>query len=177
MRNKIICYTVLFLSLSPILTQGQDIALFEQINGRYDFTFVGNTMNTAENNPSNFFVTTTASTATLNLSPDDTIIRAYLYWAGSGDGDFNVNLNGIPITAERTFSHTRFFAPNTFTYFSAFTDITAIVQATGNGNYTLSELDISAFELLHYSRKTNFAGWAILIVYENPSLTLNQLNI
>ena len=177
MRSKIICYIILLLTLSPFLIHGQDIALFEQVNGRYDFTFVGNTMNTAENNPTNFFVTTTSSTASLNLTPEDTIIRAYLYWAGSGDGDFEVNLNGIPIIAERTFSHSRFFAPNTFTYFSAFTDVTAIVQATGNGDYTLSELDISAFEALHYSRKTNFAGWAILIVYENPSLTLNQLNI
>lgn len=177
MRSKIICYIILLLTLSPFLIHGQDIALFEQVNGRYDFTFVGNTMNTAENNPTNFFVTTTSSTASLNLTPEDTIIRAYLYWAGSGDGDFEVNLNGIPIIAERTFSHSRFFAPNTFTYFSAFTDVTAIVQAAGNGDYTLSELDISAFEALHYSRKTNFAGWAILIVYENPSLTLNQLNI
>jgi gliding motility-associated-like protein len=111
------------------------------------------------------------------MSPSDRIVRAYLYWAGSGDGDFQVNLNGNPLTADRTFSHERFFSPSTFTYFSAFKDITSYVQATGNGTYTLSDLDISAFEALHYSRKTNFAGWAILIVYENPSLTLNQLNI
>ena len=151
--------------------------MYTQVNGRYDFTFVGNTMNIAENNPTNFFVTNTSSSATLNLGPDDTIIRAYLYWAGSGDGDFEVDLNGTTITPDRTFSHTRFFSPNTFTYFSAFKDITSLVQSTGNGTYTLSNLDISAFELLHYSRKTNFAGWAILIVYENPNLTLNQLNI
>lgn len=31
----------------------QDISLYTQVNGRYDFTFVGNTMNTAENNPTN----------------------------------------------------------------------------------------------------------------------------
>ena len=31
--------------------------------------------------------------------------------------------------------------------------------------------------MLHYSRKTNFAGWAILIVYQNDALPLNQLNI
>jgi gliding motility-associated-like protein len=161
----------------PTFTKGQDISLFTQVNGRYDFTFVGNTMNIAENNPTNFYVTNTSSSATLNLGPSDTIIRAYLYWAGSGDGDFEVDLNGTTITPDRTFSHSRFFNPNTFTYFSAFKDITTLVQTTGNGTYTLSNLDISPFEALHYSRKTNFAGWAILIVYENPSLTLNQLNI
>jgi gliding motility-associated-like protein len=155
----------------------QDITLYEQINGRYDFTFIGNTMNSAENNPTFSYITSSSSAAQLNMSPSDRIVRAYLYWAGSGDGDFQVNLNGNPLTADRTFSHARFFSPNTFTYFSAFKDITSYVQATGNGTYTLSDLDISAFEALHYSRKTNFAGWAILIVYENPSLTLNQLNI
>lgn len=161
----------------PSSVIGQNISLYEQVNGRYDFTFVGNTLNSAENNPTFGYVTGNSSAATLNLNTDDTVIRAYLYWAGSGDGDFEVDLNGIPLTAERTFSHSRFFSPNTFTYFSAFKDITSIVQSTGNGTYTLSNLDISAYEPLHYSRKTNFAGWAILIVYENPNLTLNQLNI
>ena len=177
MLKKLLCLIFLTQILIPTFTKAQDISLYTQVNGRYDFTFVGNTMNIAENNPTNFFVTNTSSSATLNLGPDDTIIRAYLYWAGSGDGDFEVDLNGTTITPDRTFSHTRFFSPNTFTYFSAFKDITSLVQSTGNGTYTLSNLDISAFELLHYSRKTNFAGWAILIVYENPNLTLNQLNI
>lgn len=177
MLKKLFYFVFLFQILFPSFIKAQDISLFTQINGRYDFTFVGNTMNTAENNPTNFYVTNTSSSATLNLSSDDTIRRAYLYWAGSGDGDFEVDLNGMTITPDRTFSHSRIFAPNTFTYFSAFKDITTLVQTTGNGTYTLSNLDISAFEALHYSRKTNFAGWAILIIYENPNLTLNQLNI
>jgi gliding motility-associated-like protein len=175
--KKIIYFIFQFLLFCPLILKGQDISLFEQINGRYDFTFIGNTMNSAENNPTFGYVTSSTSSAELNLSPSDNIIRAYLYWAGSGDGDFNVNLNGNSIVADRTFTHSRFFSPNTFTYFSAFKDITSFVQTNGNGTYTLSELDISAFEPLHYSRKTNFAGWAILIVYENQSLTLNQLNI
>ena len=163
--------------MSSTSARSQNISLYEQVNGRYDFTFVGNTMNSAENNPSPFLVTGTSSSADLNLNPDDTLLKAYLYWAGSGDGDFEVELNGIPITPDRTFSHSRFYEPNTFTYFSAFKDITAMVATTGNGTYTLSELDISPFEMLHYSRKTNFAGWAILIVYQNDTLPLNQLNI
>ena len=175
--KKIIYFIFQFLLFCPLIIKGQDISLFEQINGRYDFTFIGNTMNSAENNPTFGYITGTTSSADLNLNPSDNVIRAYLYWAGSGDGDFNVNLNGTSLVADRTFSHSRFFSPNTFTYFSAFKDITSFVQNTGNGTYTLSELDISAFEPLHYTRKTNFAGWAILIVYENPTLTLNQLNI
>jgi hypothetical protein len=158
-------------------TNGQNVSLYNQFNGRYDFTFIGNTMNTAENNPSPGYVTNTSSTATLSLNSGDVIEKAYLYWAGSGDGDFEVNLNSEVITPDRTFSLFRVFGNLIFTYFSAFKDITTLIQTTGNGDYTLSNLDISAFEELHFQRKTNFAGWAIVIIYKNDVLPLNQVNI
>ena len=134
-------------------------------------------MNTAENNPSPGYVTNTSSVATLSLNSGDVIEKAYLYWAGSGDGDFEVNLNSEVITPDRTFSLFRVFGNLIFTYFSAFKDITTLIQTTGNGDYTLSNLDISAFEELHFQRKTNFAGWAIVIIYKNDALPLNQVNI
>ena len=153
------------------------MSLYSQFNGRYDFTFIGNTMNSAENNPSSGYVTGTSSSATLSLNSTDVIEKAYLYWAGCGDGDFEVNLNADVITPDRTFSLVKVFNGITFTYFSAFKDVTSIIQATGNGDYTLSNLDISPFEDLHFQRKTNFAGWAIVIVYKNDTLPLNQVNI
>jgi len=176
LRTKKQLLNTLFLLIS-VSVLSQNITLYEQINGRYDFTFIGNTLNSAENNPSISFVTETSSAAVLNMNSSDVISRAYLYWAGSGDGDFEVKLNGITINASRTFSHERVYNGNTFSYFSAFKDITSFVTSTGNGTYTLSDLDISEFEGLHYTRKTNFAGWAILIVYQNEQLPLNQLNI
>jgi hypothetical protein len=151
---------------------GQDIMLYEQFNGRYDFTFFGNTLNTQENNTTTNSVTVTSSAATLNLNPTDIIEKAYLYWAGSGDGDLNVTLNTTAITPDRTFAFSRFFDDLEFTYFSAFKDVTTLVQNAGNGTYTLSDLDISPFEDLHLQRRTNFAGWAIVIIYKNPNLPL-----
>ncbi|MBP6557095.1 MAG: gliding motility-associated C-terminal domain-containing protein [Flavobacterium sp.] len=156
---------------------GQDITLYEQFNGTYDFTFLGNTLNTAENNFSANSVTITSSSSTLTLNPNATVVKAYLYWAGSGDGDFNVQLNATPITPDRTFSYLRNFSGVIFSYFSAFKDITTLVQTTGNGSYTLSDFDISDYVPLHLQRKTNFAGWAIVIVYSDPNLPLNQINI
>ena len=158
-------------------TNAQNVALYNQFNGRYDFTFVGNTMNTAENNTAPGLVTINSSTATLSLNATDVIEKAYLYWAGSGDGDFEVNLNSETITPDRTFSLVKVFNGVTFTYFSAFKDITSQIQTTGNGDYTLSNLDISPFEDLHFQRRTNFAGWAILIIYKNNALPLNQINV
>ena len=174
--NRFLFLWVVF--LGPLANAvGQEVSLFQQFNGRYDFTFIGNTLNTAENNTSESLITTTSSSTVLNLSTDDVVEKAYLYWAGCGDGDFEVNLNSADITPDRFFSLSKTFNNQDFTYFSAFKDITSLIQSTGNGTYTLSNLDISPFEALHFTRKTNFAGWAILIIYKNENLALNQINV
>lgn len=175
LKRKLLFFIALFLNIYCV--SGQDITLYQQLNGRYDFTFFGNTMNTVENNSTTGLVTVTSSAASLTLNPNDVIEKAYLYWAGCGDGDFEVNLNTTAISADRTFAHSRVFSGIEFTYFSAFKDITTFIQNTGNGNYTLSNLDVSAFEELHGTRRTNFAGWAILIIYSNANLPYNQINI
>ena len=175
LKRKLLCFIVFFLHIYSV--RSQDISLYEQLNGTFDFTLMGNTLNLSENNFTNGPVTTTTSSASLNLNNDASVVRAYLYWAGSGDGDFNIKLNANNITPDRTFSYQRNFDGLVFTYFSAFKDITQLVQTTGNGNYTLSELDVSPYNSLHLQRKTNFAGWAIVIVYSRPSLPLNQINI
>jgi len=157
---------------------GQNISLYNQYNGTYDFIFIGNTLNTIENNndggiqPPCTILTT--SSATLNLSPNDVIEKAYLYWAGSGTGDFDVKLNNQDVSAQRTFS---IINSAGLPCFSAFNDITALVQATGNGLYTFSDLDLSAVIDPYCSSGGNFGGWAIVIIYKNPSLPINQINV
>lgn len=157
-------------------TFAQNIGLYNQFNGRYDFTFVGNTLNPAENSFQFSPAVFTTSNATLALNSGDIIERAYLYWAGCGTGDFDVKLNGTDITATRTFSNA-LIQSQTYNFFSAFADVTAQVQATGNGVYTLSDLDVTSFINFHYQNRTNFAGWALVIVFKNPALPLNQLNV
>ena len=156
---------------------GQDISLFQQFNGRYDFVFVGNTLNPIENSFQDIPAVYTTSSANLSLNSNDVIEKAYLYWAGCGTGDFDVKLNGQTVTPDRTFSLQRVAFNLVFDYFSAIKDVTAQVQSTGNGTYTISDLDVSSFIELHAQRSTNFAGWALIIVYKNQNLPLNQLNI
>lgn len=154
----------------------QNISLYNQFNGRYDFTFVGNTLNPIENSFQSFPAVLTTSDASLTLNSGDNIESAYLYWAGCGTGDFDVKLNGTDVTATRTFSNA-LVQGQTYNFFSAFANVTSQVQATGNGLYTFSDLDVSSFITLHSQNSTNFAGWALIVVYKNPSLPLNQLNI
>jgi len=156
---------------------GQDISLLQQFNGRYDFTFVGNTLNPEEDSFMIDPVILTTSSAALTLTPNDVVIKAYLYWAGCGPGDFEVKLNNQTILPDRIFSHHRIANDLDLDYFSAFTDITSVVQSTGNGTYTLSELDLNQWIPFYFQNRTNFGGWAIIIVYQNPALPLNQLNV
>ena len=177
MKTKLhfLVFSIILLSLAPI--KAQTIELYSQFNGRYDFVFVGNTMNLAENGTGAACVVNTSSSATLTLNASSTIEKAYLYWAGSGNGDFEVNLNGNALTASRTFGLTQ--STSGLPFFSAFVEVTNLVQTTGNGLYTLADLDVSDVltPSAYCNNGTNFAGWALVIVYSDPALTLNQLNV
>lgn len=168
-----------FLFLLTIQSYGQQISLYDQFNGNYDYTAIGATLNTEENNdsdaPSSCIINTSAS-ANLNLLPTQNITAAYLYWAGSGTGDLNVTLNGQAITPDRVFTTNL----NTLDFFSAFKDVTNLVTTTGNGTYTLSDFDLNdVIDTIpgYCSRASNFGGWSIIVVYEDFSLPLNQLSI
>ena len=97
-----------------------------------------------------------------------------MYWSGPGSGDFEVELNGIPIEATRTFG---LVANSGLNYFAAYVDVTSIVAAGGNGTYTFSELDLAAIIPTYCPGGTNFGGWAIYVIYEDPALTLNQISL
>lgn len=167
---------LLFFFLFKISTSlfAQDIALFEQFNGRFDYTAIGNTLNTIENGSGGACSILTSSSANLNLNTNQNIVAAYLYWAGSGNGDFNITLNGIPISAERTFNDA---IGATRVFFAAFTDVTEIVTNLGNATYTISDFDLTTTIQPYCPTGTNFGGWAISVIYEDASLPLNQLNV
>lgn len=168
-----ICMLIALLSFS--YTHAQDIELFQQFGGRIDFTMIGNTLNQQENGLFSSCVINTESTTELNLSTDNTVQAAFLYWAGSGTGDFEVQLNNIAITPTRTFEDVQ--GTNGLPFFSAFTDVTEQVLNTGNGSYTLSEFDLTAVIPNYCGNATNFGGWSIIIVYQNDTLPLNQINV
>jgi len=158
----------------------QDISLFRQFNGQYDYTAFGNTLNIEENGQGGQCFILTSSSADFQLQPNQEIVAAYMYWAGSGPGDFNVTLNQVPINAERTFNVTFNSGGQDYIYFAAFADVTQQIQSTGNGNYTLSDLDLTLIIPAYCSPPgsgTNFGGWAVTVVYEDATLSNNQVNV
>ncbi len=157
--------------LVPSLFFAQQVQLFQQFNGRLDFTAFGNTLNEFPNTETGYCDMLPQSSATLALTSGQTFMSAHLYWGSIGTGDFDVELNGTAISAQRIFSHTF----NGLPYFGAYADVTNLVATTGNGVYTFSGLDVAA--LLPNYCGTNFGGWAIYVIYGDPSLRLNQISL
>lgn len=161
---------------------GNPFSLYRQFNGRYDYLAIGNTLNIQENASileSSECGVLTQSSANLSVLPSQRIEAAYLYWAGSGLGDFDVTLNNIPVSAERTFFSTTDLGSNRHKpSFGAFADVTGIVR--NSGTYTVSDFDISdtlEHDLDYCYEGINFAGWSVIIVYSDSSLPYNQVGV
>lgn len=163
-----------FLVFMSLFTEAQDIELYQQFNGRYDYTAIGNSLNLTENGTSIDCEIHTEASAELVLNANQSIVAAYLYWAGSGTGDFEIKLNGQAISAERSFNDS---LDENRVFFAGFADVTSQLQLGGSGMYTVSDLDLSDVIPPYCPTGTNFAGWAITVIYEDDSLPLNQLNV
>ncbi len=157
---------ILFLCTLSLFAQ-DPISLYQQFNGSFDFASFGNTLNIEENGPGTSCSVLNSSSATFMLDPDQTLTAAYLYWAGSGTGDFDVSLNGNAVTPDRTFSIQG--GATSLPFFSGFADVTSIVANNTDGNYTFSdfEIDVSG----HCSNGLNFGGWSVLVIFDDPDLT------
>jgi gliding motility-associated-like protein len=171
--------------LAPLLGFGQinvPHTLYQQFNGPFDYTIIGNTHNQIDNwaSPPPPCVMQTSSSATLNLASNQTIVGAYLIWAGIGNGQgTNITLNGNNIQPD--YINVLDAHPSTFlfpwNYFSAVKNITNYVQTYGNGLYQVSNFDLNPFIAFYCSNAVYYAGWNIIIVYSNPNLPNKQLNI
>ncbi|MBS3738573.1 MAG: T9SS type B sorting domain-containing protein [Psychroflexus sp.] len=156
------------------------LQLRAQFNGQFDYKIIGNTLTTADN-----ATTTTAtcpfiasSSANLTLNANENIVAAYLYWFGIGDGTFDpdVEVNGNNFIADEI----SIVDPvqNNFTFFySAFKEISNIVQGTGSGNYVFSGLNLNPIIGSYCSNSSENSGWAILVIYEDNTLPIQQVNV
>lgn len=172
MKRYLFLLFFLFFCLSK--GYGQEIEQFQVFAGRFDYTAFGNTLNLEENGIDINCEVLTSSAATFQLDQNQTIVAAYLYWAGSGTGDFEVVLNEQSISAERTFSDQ---IDDERVFFAAFADVTNILQTQGVGLYTLSDLDVTDVIDPFCPTGTNFAGWAVTVIFEDSNLPLNVVNV
>lgn len=165
---KKLLFLIAFISSFSGFTQ--PISNFKHFSGQYDFTMIGNTLNSAANGTGASCTILTQSSAVLTLSAGQTVKAAYLYWSGSGSlqqADLNVKLNGTAVASQRTFTASM---SGGLPFFGAFADVTTQVQSTGNGTYLLSDFDISSVIAPYCPTGINYAGWSIIVIYEDLTL-------
>ena len=164
----------------------QPITQYLDFNGRYDFLMFGNTNNVKGNSTALEFNCSTdnKSSSTANFTLPVTasgIKKAILYWSGSGSGDWDVNfsgpngLNNMALTAEHQFGANVTVQNGNQPYFGARYDITDVLRTHGTGSYTLSNLDANRGSA--YCTQTLYSGWVVVVVYEDPTLTLNSVKL
>ena len=91
--------------------------------------------------------------------------------------DFSVVLNGTPVLSSKNMTDiypistpllTATGGAYNFPFFGGYADVTSIVAATGNGTYTFSGLTVNT-RGYHCTFYAVVAGWALHVVYEEPT--------
>lgn len=162
-------YLVLLLLVSISVFSQQEISLYQQYDGSFDFSAFGNTLNLTENGIGANCDILSSSSANFSLQQGQTLEAAYLYWAGAGASDLEVTFNGESVSAERDFNLQN---SDGLSFFSAFANVTSIIANNTSGSYTLSNLDLNVSA--HCDRGLNFGGWSVIVIYQDPTLAVKR---
>lgn len=132
----------------------------------------------ADGDPTTF----NSSSSTLSLPAGASVLFSGLYWgarlqagtggsAGSGTRD-QIQFKAPGDAAYRSIPASTEFGPNTGSYnaYQEFADVTAIVQAAGNGPYW-------GANVVAATGQDRYAGWALTIAYTAPGLPLRNLTV
>ncbi|CAM3411999.1 gliding motility-associated C-terminal domain-containing protein [Flavobacterium chungbukense] len=171
----------------------------------YDVTYTNGTNPTIYVDTDNDAQTLNSSSATLNLLDDNgtkltncaNIIYAGLYWSGRisdapvNPNSFVVNHNGVDKTLDKR--KILFKGPNDSTYdeftatdiyfptdkdqnmFSAYAEVTDYVRANGIGEYFAA--NIAAAEGTDGGAIGKYAGWGLVVIYENSSMKNRDITV
>ncbi|MDJ0768748.1 MAG: hypothetical protein QNJ12_08135, partial [Ilumatobacter sp.] len=130
-------------------------------NNQFDMTPVD-----ADSDPS----TSNSSSATVSYPAGATLLFAGLYWgAQSNSGQRNRLDLRVPGAASYT-TVTASQLDNFGQDYQAFADITSVVAAAGPGEYFGANIRAN-------ENRNDYAGWAIVVAYEDPALPLRNLTV
>lgn len=135
--------------------------------------------------------TSNSSSADLVLPAGTNVIRfARLYWGGrikSGNGGAaNINLRSVKIRKGASGAYqsivapaaqvdkSQVNAPGTDSTYQAYIDVTAFISSNGTGTYTVADITAATGSI---SGGGYFAGWSIVVVYENTSLPYSSIRL
>lgn len=151
-----------------------------ELEGPYDFAVTGATLRRAPNSvdPCSVYrrgVTTWGSLS--GIPAGSTVVKAYLYWAGSGGLDASVNFSGSAYTADSTATGVYNFNGTNYYFFGAMADVTSTVVALGLGaTYGVSGLAID-FRDPYCAASAVTGGWGLVVIYANPTLPVKRISV
>jgi uncharacterized repeat protein (TIGR01451 family)/fimbrial isopeptide formation D2 family protein len=175
MRHGCLPFAFLLMTLGANTAQAQAITRFVRDTGNINFVSTGGSLRNSATNTC--AVNATSTTALSGIPAGTTIRNAYLYWGGSGGtADTTVTLNNTGVTATRTFAATYTGVTPSLPYFGAFANVTAIVNATRNGNYTFGGLGVVTGSP-HCDVSAVVSGWSLIVIYESPTERLRAINL
>ena len=171
---------------APEATGYEPVLLFDTLTGNLGYKAIGSSMRTASNGGGGTcsFTPSAASasrSADLVLPPGSTVVKAYVYWAGSGeafeaDNTVNFGVTGFEssITADDVFYIDNVGGSGTLDYFAAYKNVTS--QVTGSANYTLSNLTIQN-DAPWNSTQACAGGWSLVVFYSNAAERFRVANL
>lgn len=172
MKFKLV--SIALLVLSALNLYAEPIAPYESFAGNINFVTAGNTLRTSATDTC-AVTTGPVSASVVGVPGGSTIQKAYLYWAGSGStADNTVTFAGSTINAERSFTDTFSFGGTDYDFWQNYADVTT--QVTGNGSYAISNMAVNN-GAPHCAVSAVYAGFALLVVYTNPTEDFRVLNV
>src|SRR4030095_6882063 len=113
--------------------------------------------------------TFSSSRATLALPAGATVLWAGLYWGGSSNAAARNQVRlSTPVAGYVTLTATQLDA--TGSIYQGFVDVTALVLAGGNGNYTVANVQST-------TGANNFGGWGLVVAYRDAAAAQRNLTV
>jgi uncharacterized repeat protein (TIGR01451 family) len=169
------CLLLAFFALGDAQAQAFTNAQFVRETGRVNFVTTGGSLRNSSSNACTVNSSSSAALAGLPAVGTNTVMRAFLYWGGSGSLDSTVTFNSSTISAQRTFAHTYTGVSPSLPYFGAMAELTAAqVNLTGNNNF--SGLTVTTGSP-HCDVSGVASGWALVVIYSNPNERVRAVNL
>ena len=113
--------------------------------------------------------TTSSSRAALAAPAGSTVLFAGLYWSAQSN---NSNRNRLSFLTPGAAAYTTVTGSvaNAGSLYQGFADVTAAVQAAGNGDYWAGNIQAS-------TGTNRYAAWSLVVVYQNPALPVRSLSV
>jgi len=152
------------------------VGLKHSFAGNLSFTLTGGSFRSRANGQGNngaCAIRNNSSNSISDVPAGATVVKAFLYWAGSGAPDYQISLNNQSVFADIDSRHSYTMDANR-NFYGASADVTS--RVSGNGSFTIRDLNIDTSND-YCQTETVLGAWALAVIYEAPSEDFRVVNV